>query len=137
MAQFTTKGEVLCYVSPSSILTKCTDGSSLVSVLWPRGLPQFVKGNYVLGEVHQLGQLVPNHEDGLREWCYVATEHSPRTGGHEKFLAYTKTSSAMPEEIAVRFQGFVRDVHLDTFGTWSGYVAENIITMQLSLSLEV
>ena len=120
MAQFTSKGMRIGCASNALVLNPTIDGSTLVSVLWPRGLPQFVKGNYSLAELHDLRQLVPTHEDGLREWCYVATDHSSHASGRNKFLAYTSDNSEAPQEIAIHFQGFVRDVHLDAYGTWSG-----------------
>lgn len=96
------------------------DGSVLVSTLWPRGLPMFIKGEHLISNVNQAGHVVPSHEDGLRSWCYVAVDHDSNQAGVCKFLAYSSTRHEQPEEIAFRFQGFVRDAHLETYGTWNG-----------------
>ena len=98
------------------------DGSALVSMLWPQGLPQFVRGDYTLSSVHNTSLLVPCHEDGLRAWCYVAEDHNACIPNQNKFLASTTSNVKEPEGISIRFQGFVRDAQLGTFGTWSGYV---------------
>ena len=119
MAQFTTKGG-FPHSTTTIEIDFVTDGSALVSTLWPRGLPQFSKGENSLVNVHQLGQLVPSHEDGLRSWCYVALDYSVDSPRLNKFLAYNDGNMGEPKEIAFRFQGFVRDVQLGPYGTWSG-----------------
>ncbi|KAI0087681.1 hypothetical protein BDY19DRAFT_907136 [Irpex rosettiformis] len=96
------------------------DSTALVCTLWPRGLPQYVKGSYDLGQLYEQRRVVPRHEDAFRDWCYIATDCEQEDKTRCKFLAYMGVNTDYAEEVSVRMQGFVQAVHLGVYGTWNG-----------------
>lgn len=103
-------------------LTLHSDGASLVSALWPRGLPQYIRGDYSIQSLQAKNRLVPSHLDNLRDWCYVARDREQQNTPNEYFVAYVNrgAETADVEEVTVRFQGIVKNADLGPYGDWRG-----------------
>ncbi len=101
-----------------------TDTSTTIGSMWPAELPPYVKAGYNDQPMHQSREFVPSSLEELDEWCYLATDQSESDRARNKYLAYRGTTTEDVQEIAFRFQGVVRSVALDKYGTWNGYVAQ-------------
>ncbi|KAI0790268.1 hypothetical protein BC629DRAFT_1440077 [Irpex lacteus] len=103
-------------------LQQPTDGSTLLSSLWPSGLPQYIRGDTSIQSVQANNKLVPTHIDTLRDWCYVVRDKDQRNTPRECFLAYVRPEpeTGRIEEVTVRFQGVVKDAEIGVYGTWRG-----------------
>lgn len=99
---------------------RITDGTTLVSTMWPKGLPRYVKGEDTVANLHAAGLLVPTHEDAMRSWCFVAVNTSTHDKSRNKILAYCDSGEDELREVAIRLQGFVKQAELGVYGTWDG-----------------
>lgn len=93
-----------------------------MSALWPRGLPQYIRGDYSIQSLQSKNRLVPSHVDNLRDWCYVARDKDRQNTPDEYLLAYVTrgADTADVEEVTVRFQGIVKNADLGPYGDWRG-----------------
>lgn len=91
--------------------------------MWPEQLPPYIKAGYSDQPMHLSREFVPSSIEELDEWCYLATDRSEPDRARNKYLAYRGTTTEDVQEIAFRFQGVVRSVALDKYGTWNGYAS--------------
>ena len=88
--------------------------------MWPVGLPIYIKGDTDVASLHAAGALVPTHEDAMRAWCFVATNPDNHDRSRNKILAHCNGIEEDVREVALRFQGFVKQAELGVYGTWDG-----------------